>query len=143
MSYSPDSLSVQVGRKEGERSFVWLQDEAFDGAHLDITTLAAFEKDGGFTESNTRRYEATVAPVRMRAPFCSCRVRVSDLMPDTYVYHAGTKFDGDKTVTAGGRVLGVTSFGKDVAEAAANAYKGLEKIKFEGMHFRRDIGITK
>ena len=64
-------------------------------------------------------------------------------MPDTYVYHAGTKFDGDKTVTAGGRVLGVTSFGKDVAEAAENAYKGLEKIKFEGMHFRHDIGVTK
>lgn len=64
-------------------------------------------------------------------------------MPDTYVYHAGTKFDGDKTVTAGGRVLGVTSFGKDVAEAAKNAYKGLEKIKFEGMHFRHDIGVSK
>ncbi|MFZ5642098.1 MAG: phosphoribosylamine--glycine ligase [Bacillota bacterium] len=56
------------------------------------------------------------------------------------VFHAGTsKIDG-KTVTAGGRVLGVTARGNDIPSAIELAYSGVEAIHFEGMHFRRDIG---
>ena len=44
-------------------------------------------------------------------------------------------------MTAGGRVLGVTAFGADLAAARARAYGAVEKIQFEGMHFRRDIGL--
>lgn len=57
------------------------------------------------------------------------------------VFHAGTKMDGDKLVTAGGRVLGVTALGKDLDEAIKKAYDGVEKIGFEGTHYRKDIGI--
>jgi phosphoribosylamine--glycine ligase len=56
------------------------------------------------------------------------------------VFHAGTKKDGDHIVTSGGRVLGVTARGKDVAEAIANAYAAVGKISFDGMHYRKDIG---
>jgi phosphoribosylamine---glycine ligase len=56
------------------------------------------------------------------------------------VLHAGTKRAGDSIVTAGGRVLGVTAAGATLQSALDKAYKGIEKIHFDGMHFRRDIG---
>ncbi|MSP60046.1 MAG: phosphoribosylamine--glycine ligase [Myxococcales bacterium] len=56
------------------------------------------------------------------------------------VFHSGTRRVGDRIVAAGGRVLGVTGVGADLAEARLKAYRGVEKIHFEGMHFRRDIG---
>ena len=89
MPYSPDSLTIQIGRNERERSFVWLQDVADRGAHLDLTTAAAFKRDGGFAAESTRRYEAAVAPARLRGTFASCRVTISDLPPDEYVYRVG------------------------------------------------------
>jgi phosphoribosylamine--glycine ligase len=55
------------------------------------------------------------------------------------VFHAGTSFKGSAVVTAGGRVLGVTATGKDIAAAKARAYEAVEKIRFEGMHYRKDI----
>ena len=56
------------------------------------------------------------------------------------VFHAGTKLDGDKFMTDGGRVLGVTAVDKDLASAMMSAYEAVNKIHFEGMHYRRDIG---
>ena len=56
------------------------------------------------------------------------------------VYHAGTKRDGDKLVTSGGRVLGVTALGESIEDALAKSYAGVEKIKFDGVHYRKDIG---
>ena len=56
------------------------------------------------------------------------------------VFHAGTARRDGKWVTSGGRVLSVTTSGKDVAEARRRAYAAVDKIYFEGMHFRRDIG---
>jgi phosphoribosylamine--glycine ligase len=61
-------------------------------------------------------------------------------MKDAVVFHAGTKKQGDKILTSGGRVLGVTGLGNTIKEAIATVYKALEKIKFSGMHYRRDIG---
>ena len=64
----------------------------------------------------------------------------ADALPDTKVFHAGTKLmDGD-VVTAGGRVLGVTALGDDLASARAAAYAAVEKIQFEGAQYRTDIG---
>ncbi len=60
---------------------------------------------------------------------------------DLRVFHAGTRRDGDKLVTAGGRVLGVTAHGANLDAARARAYGAIEKIHFDGMHFRRDIGL--
>ena len=56
------------------------------------------------------------------------------------VFHAGTKRAGGNLVTSGGRVLGVTARGADLRAASERAYAAVEKIRFEGMHYRRDIG---
>lgn len=58
---------------------------------------------------------------------------------NTMVFHAGTSLNKGKIVTSGGRVLGVTALGKDIQTAKGNAYKALEKIHFDGMHYRTDI----
>lgn len=57
-----------------------------------------------------------------------------------YCFHAGTKFDGDKIVTNGGRVLGITAKGATLKEARANAYKATEWVKFDNKYMRNDIG---
>jgi phosphoribosylamine--glycine ligase len=56
------------------------------------------------------------------------------------VFHAGTKLQDDRIVTAGGRVLGVTAVADDLKGAIAKAYRAVDLISFEGVHFRRDIG---
>jgi phosphoribosylamine---glycine ligase len=56
------------------------------------------------------------------------------------VFHAGTKRDGDNLVTSGGRVLGVTACGADLAASVKAAYTAVGKIHFAEMHFRKDIG---
>ena len=61
-------------------------------------------------------------------------------MKDVYVFHAGTRASGEKTVTAGGRVLNVTALGSDIKDAIDRCYNAVNLIEFEGMHFRRDIG---
>jgi len=58
----------------------------------------------------------------------------------SYVFHAGTKKADGKTVTAGGRVLGVTARRGTVPEAIEAAYQAVAKIRFEGAHYRKDIG---
>jgi len=57
----------------------------------------------------------------------------------TKVFHAGTARSGDDIVTNGGRVLGVTAMGRDLAAARAAAYRAVEKISFDGAQYRRDI----
>ncbi len=59
---------------------------------------------------------------------------------DILLFHSGTRFEGRDIVTNGGRVIGVTAFGKTLKEATEKAYKNIEKIHFEGMHYRKDIG---
>ncbi|NLW55541.1 MAG: phosphoribosylamine--glycine ligase [Firmicutes bacterium] len=61
-------------------------------------------------------------------------------LTDLLVFHAGTKFKGGKWWTAGGRVLNLVGLGADLAEALHVAYQGAELVKFEGVHFRSDIG---
>ena len=56
------------------------------------------------------------------------------------VYHAGTKLQDNKLVTSGGRVLGVTALGDTLENALKKSYDAVEKIHFEGAHYRRDIG---
>jgi phosphoribosylamine--glycine ligase len=64
-----------------------------------------------------------------------------DLCEDCFLFHAGTKADEEgRILTAGGRVIAVTSFGKTMQEALANCYRQAEKIDFEGKTLRRDIG---
>jgi phosphoribosylamine--glycine ligase len=62
-------------------------------------------------------------------------------LDDTVIFHAGTRLDGNEVLTSGGRVLAVTSFGNNLAEAAEQSAYMLEQIHFDGMYFREDIGF--
>ena len=63
-----------------------------------------------------------------------------DTITDSIVFHAGTKLEGTDIVTNGGRVMAITSYGDNFEEALAKSYKNIEKIHFEKMNFRKDIG---
>jgi len=89
---------------------------------------------------------------------CACVIMASGGYPKSYpkgieitglsngqldgvtVYHAGTKLQDNKLVTSGGRVLGVTALGDTLENALKKSYDAVEKIHFEGVHYRRDIG---
>ncbi|NOU98376.1 phosphoribosylamine--glycine ligase [Paenibacillus sp. LMG 31456] len=62
-----------------------------------------------------------------------------DKVKDALVFHAGTALKDGQIVTNGGRVLGVTALGKDIAEAREKAYTAADCIRFDGMHYRSDI----
>lgn len=61
-------------------------------------------------------------------------------MEDVVVFHAGTELKNGRLYTKGGRVLNVCAWGKNLRGARERAYKAIEKINFEGMHYRKDIG---
>ena len=66
-------------------------------------------------------------------------VHDADAMEHVKVFHGGTAFRDDALVTAGGRVLAVTALGETLAAAQRQCYAAVEKIHFDGMHYRRDI----
>ncbi|KJR41938.1 phosphoribosylamine--glycine ligase [Candidatus Magnetoovum chiemensis] len=59
---------------------------------------------------------------------------------DVAVFHSGTKYDNNTLVTSSGRVMGVTSLGHTLADAKNKAYAAIDKIHFDGMYYRKDIG---
>jgi phosphoribosylamine--glycine ligase len=61
-------------------------------------------------------------------------------MEDVFVFHAGTAVKNGRTVTNGGRVLGVTGLGEDIPRSIEKTYKAVKKIYWEGVHYRTDIG---
>jgi phosphoribosylamine--glycine ligase len=67
-------------------------------------------------------------------------VEEAEAMEDVTVIHAGTALENDRLVTAGGRVLNVVALGKDLEDARVKAYAAVEKIHFQGCHYRKDIG---
>ncbi|HLL90752.1 MAG TPA: phosphoribosylamine--glycine ligase [Tepidisphaeraceae bacterium] len=64
----------------------------------------------------------------------------ADALADVKVFHAGTRTDGNKLVTAGGRVLTVTALGETIKDAQRRAYEAMNLVHFDGMHYRKDIG---
>ena len=68
-------------------------------------------------------------------------ITFGDLDEDVILYHAGTKTKDGKLVTDGGRVLGVCAKGATIEDARQKAYRNVEKVCFDGMHYRKDIGI--
>lgn len=64
-----------------------------------------------------------------------------DAVEGSIVFHAGTKLIDGKVVTNGGRVIAVSSYGDTMCEALSRSYENVNKIRFEGMNFRRDIGF--
>ncbi|HEY7270362.1 MAG TPA: phosphoribosylamine--glycine ligase [Dehalococcoidia bacterium] len=67
---------------------------------------------------------------------------LDSLEPDVVVFHAGTRMDNGRLLTNGGRVLNVVALGADLEAARRRAYANVERIHFEGMHYRRDIGAA-
>ena len=63
-----------------------------------------------------------------------------DNVEDSIVFHAGTKLDSGNIVSNGGRVLAVTSYGNDFEEAIKKSYQNIDKLNFDKMYFRKDIG---
>ncbi len=68
-------------------------------------------------------------------------ITFGDLDKEVILCHAGTAIKDGKLVTSGGRVLGVCARGKDIEDARQKAYRGAEQIRFEGMYYRKDIGV--
>ncbi len=61
--------------------------------------------------------------------------------PDVLIFHAGTRIENGRTVTAGGRVLNVVGLGDTLAHARETAYRAVQQIHFEGMHYRGDVAL--
>lgn len=64
-----------------------------------------------------------------------------ETIQDSIAFHAGTKLENGKVVTNGGRVIAITSFGESVQEALKKSYQNIDKLKFDKMSFRKDIGF--
>jgi phosphoribosylamine--glycine ligase len=64
-----------------------------------------------------------------------------DLIEDSLVFHAGTKLENGTVVTNGGRVLAITSYGNTFEEAIKKSYQNINKLHFDKMYYRKDIGF--
>ena len=104
--------------------------------------------DGRLAEMNIEWHEEAAVCVVMASggyPESSDKGRVITGLKEAeeagaIVFHAGTKETDGNIVTNGGRVLGISALGKDIAEAIDNAYKGVKQITFENMQYHTDIG---
>ena len=70
-----------------------------------------------------------------------CEIEKADAMEGVKVFHSGTAIKDGRVVTNGGRVLGVSAVGKTYADAQKRVYQAISQIHFEGMHYRKDIGM--
>lgn len=98
--------------------------------------------------------------IEWREELCLCTILCSEGYPDSYekgkeiagiekldediiLFHNGTKREGQKLLTNGGRVLTVATLSKDMERARAKVYANIDKIHFQGMYYRKDIGLRK
>ena len=113
----------------------------------DLLNLFKGIADGTFGEKDfyvDQDFAATVMLVSGGYPEAYQKGKVIsglDKVENGMVFHAGTKDDGDQIVTNGGRVLALTSFGRDIEDATSKALANAEKIEFEGKNYRKDIGL--
>jgi len=80
-------------------------------------------------------------PSRYENGFPISGIDEAEQLGNVTVYHAGTRLEEGKTVTTGGRVLGITAFAEDLEAAVTRAYEAARLISFEGMRYRRDIAL--
>jgi len=115
----------------------------------DLVSLLAATDNGTLEDVNIQYHEAyfaTVMAVSAGYPgsyqknFPIIGIETAQQLSDSLVFQAGTGFQENAIVTKGGRVLTVTSQGKDLQQAVQKAQKALSTIQFEGMYFRKDIG---
>ena len=106
-------------------------DEKLDGINIeweDNAAVCVVMASGGYPVSYKKGYEIS-------------GIAAAEAVDGITVFHAGTKLDGEKVLTNGGRVLGVTATAKTLDEAIAKAYNGVEKISFTDEFHRTDIGV--
>ncbi|MFZ1399531.1 MAG: phosphoribosylamine--glycine ligase, partial [Candidatus Promineifilaceae bacterium] len=113
----------------------------------DLVELMLACVNGRLTRDMVQLHPGACATVVMAAPGYPASypkglpITGLDTVPeDVLVFHAGTAQKDGQLVTSGGRVLAVTARGDDLGTAVARAYSGVEKIHFDGAHFRKDIG---
>ena len=110
-----DIMTNTVNGTLGDLKIEWLKKSA-------VTVVIA---SGGYPEKHINGYEIS---------------GFNDVKPEeAIVFHAGTKTENGKTVTAGGRVLAVSAVSDDIKSTVDKVYKSVEKIKFENSYYRRDI----
>lgn len=105
-------------------------DEKLDEINIewdDNAAVCVVLASGGYPEKYTTGYEITGL----------------DSVSSAYIFHAGTKYENGKMLTAGGRVLGITAVADTLDSAIQKAYQNVAKVSFTGCHFRKDIGIKK
>lgn len=115
----------------------------------DLAAVFRDAADGGLEDGGLRWKDEVAACVVLAAENYPGSPRVGDVItgiadaesiPGVVVFHAGTRRDGERLRTAGGRVLSVTATGSTLAEAVDLAYRAARKIDFDGVQFRSDIG---
>ena len=113
----------------------------------DLLNLLKGIKDGTFSEKDLNVNDEVAATVMLTSAGYpekySAGYEVSGLedVVSSIVFHAGTKFENDKLITSGGRVMAITSFGKTMEVALKNSYESVSKINFKGKYYRNDIGF--
>ena len=110
-------LAVSEGRLNRVRNLVW-------GDHVSVCVVCA---SAGYPGNYEKGKEIT-------------GLEEAGKIVNVTVFHSGTKNHNGKIVTNGGRVLGVTGLGNSIRNAITRTYQAVEKIHFEGMHYRKDIG---
>lgn len=108
--------------------FASLDNQELDKASLTIdprSAVTVMVVSGGYPEDYQKGKEIT---------------GIEDIQ-NSIVFHAGTKLEDNKILTNGGRVIAMTSFGEDFREALKTSYKNIDKLHFENMYYREDIGF--
>lgn len=107
--------------------FIAVNDQKLDDCEVEINpaaTASVFLVSGGYPE----KYEKGKI------------ITGFDKVTDSIIFHAGTATDGEAVKTSGGRILALTSFGKNINEALGKSYKNARLIKFDKKYYRKDIG---
>ena len=130
--------NVRMGDPETESVFPRIKSdiiEAFNSFRTKSLDKINFEIDS--------RYATTVMMVAGGYPESyekGKEIKGINETEDSIVFHAGTKQEGEKILTNGGRVIAVTCYGETMQEALNKCYKNVEKIDWEGKYYRKDIG---
>ena len=133
-----DSVQCKPTRQRGERT------HRIRRVDFELFVAVAKKDLGGVEMEVDARSAATVMLVSGGYPGAYAKgkeILGLDQVQDSIVFHAGTAMKDDKVLTSGGRVLAITSFGNDFREALRTSYENIEKISFDEMNFRRDIGF--
>ena len=131
--------NVRMGDPETEVVIPRIQSD-----FVDLLTATAEKKLDSFKLEVSDKSATTVMMVSGGYPEAyekGKEIKGLENVTGSIVFHAGTKLDGSKVKTSGGRVLAVTSYGDDFEKALEQSYENIEKIHFDKMNFRKDIGF--